>query len=462
VGERGALTEAQKHSHVNPNCVIDCEYCKNNRAVSLPEDLVAATQKGDVVVFAGAGISTENRSVLRHTLYDQIRGQIEAGEDLTFPQVMQQFCATPNGRIKLIEEIRSRFDNIDSFPELEAAATRFHRSLGTLFLVSQIITTNWDTYFERYCHALPFVDGEDAAFWGTNQRKVLKIHGSIDKLSSIVATSSDYKACEKRLSTGLIGGILKNLLATKTFVFVGYSLRDEDFLQIRSFVRKQLKQFKRHAYLVTPFEDKMHESLERDGFTVLKTDGTFFVEQLKGHIRSLGPGLLSDELFDAARSLRLKLAEEHHKLHKKHKITNIPEVMYAASYQDGLAHSLERALAMRGSGEYSHTCRLSNVARSYFQMLPDLRKAKRFADVAYVEGYINGLAYLLSIGSDKEKVRPPLYFAFGAGELSSLTAFSKLFKDGAIPHKAARTYAAKMIGKLADPSQIEFHHPPWL
>jgi len=95
-------------------------------------------------------------------------------------------------------------------------------------------------------------------------------------------------------------------------------------------------------------------------------------------------------------------------------------------------------------------------------MLPDLRKAKRFADVAYVEGYINGLAYLLSIGSDKEKVRPPLYFAFGAGELSSLTAFSKLFKDGAIPHKAARTYAAKMIGKLADPSQIEFHHPPWL
>jgi hypothetical protein len=443
-------------------CAVDCEYCKHNLAVSLPDDLIAATLSGDLVVFAGAGISTENRSVLRHTLYDEIRGKLETNEDLSFPEAMQKFCAKPNGRIRLIEEIRARFDNIDSFPELEAAATRFHRSLGTLFLVSEIVTTNWDTYFERYCHALPFVDGEDTAFWGAHQRKVLKIHGSIDKLSSIVATSDDYKACEDRLSTGLIGGILKNLLATKTLVFVGYSLRDDDFLQIRAFVGTQLKQFKRHAYLVTPFEDASHESLESDGFTVLKTDGAFFVEQLKGHIRRLGPGLLSDEVFEIARSLRLKVAEEHHKLHAKHKISKLPELIYAASYQDGLAHSLERALAMRGSGQYSHACRLRNVARSYDQMLPNLRKAKRFADVAYVEGYLNGLIFLISAGSDKKPMNPPLYFAFGAQDIFSLTAFSRLFQGGAIPHKAARRYATRMIAEFSVPSQVEFHHPPWL
>ena len=386
---------------MNPSCAIDCEYCRNNLAVSLPEELVAETLAGNVVIFAGAGISTENKSVLPHTLYDRIRGQIQSDDNPSFPEAMQQFCGKPNGRIRLIEEIRDRFDNIDSFPELEAAATRFHRSLGTLFLVSEIITTNWDTYFEKHSHALPIVDDEDAAFWGTKQRKVLKIHGSIDKLGSIVATSNDYTACKERLSTGLIGGILKHLLATKTFVFVGYSLRDEDFLQIRSFVREQLKQFNRHAYLVTPFDEGMRDSLDSDGFTILRTDGTFFIEQLKGHIRNLDHGLLSDELFDAARSLRSKIVEEHQKLHGKYKLTKLPEVIFAAFYQDGLAHSLERALAMRGSGQYSHSCRLSNVAHSYLQMLSDLRKSRRFADVAYVEGYLNGLIYLHSSGSGK-------------------------------------------------------------
>lgn len=443
-------------------CAVDCEYCKHNLAVSLPEDLVTATLSGDLVVFAGAGISTESRSVLRYTLYDQIKGNIGTKEDLSFPEAMQKFCEKPNGRIRLIEEIRSRFDNIDSFPELEAAASRFHRSLGSLFLVSEIVTTNWDTYFERYCHALPFVDGEDTAFWGTHQRKVLKIHGSIDKLNSIVATSDDYKACRERLSTGLIGGILKNLLVTKTFVFVGYSLRDDDFLQIRAFVRAQLKQFKRHAYLVTPFDDKMHKSLEDDGFTILKTDGTFFIEQLKGHIRRLDPSLLSDEVFDFADSLRSKIVEEHHKLHAKHKPSKLPELIYAAFYQDGLTHSLERALAMRGSGQYTHAVRLGNVARSYHKMLPDLKKAKRFPDIAYVEGYLNGLIFLLSIGSNKERLNPPLYFAFGAPEIFSLTAFSKLFQGGTVPHKAARKHAAKIIAEFSDPSQVEFHHPPWL
>jgi hypothetical protein len=446
------------------DCAIDCEYCRHNKAVSLPQELVDATLSGNTIIFAGAGISTENKSVLRQTFYDEIVSDLVShSETLSFSQAMQLFCERPDGRIHLVQRLRKRFDTINAFPELEDSATRFHRSLGTLFLVTDIVTTNWDSYFEKYCHALPFVDDEDIAFWGAARRRVLKIHGSIDKISSVVATSDDYRLCARRLSTSLVGGVLKNMLANKTFVFVGYSLRDDDFLQIRDFVRKQLKQFKRHAYLVTPIDDPSHASLANDGFTLLKTDGTFLIEQLKGHIRSLGSGLLSDSLFEAAYVLRGAIASEHRRLHAKYQGTNLPEIVYAAAYQDGLAHALERALAMRGSGEYSHDCHLRNLAHKYLKIQKDFRSAKRYVDVAYVEGYANGLVFLLSSGAHGRSLKVPLYFAFGAKEpIFNLSRFSSLFRHGNVPHKAARKYAQKMFARLSNPYSIEFHHPPWL
>ena len=68
---------------------------------------------------------------------------------------MQLYCDKPNGRKKLLKNIRERFDYIKSFPELERSASSFHRELAELYPIKTIITTNWDTYFEEYCAAVP-------------------------------------------------------------------------------------------------------------------------------------------------------------------------------------------------------------------------------------------------------------------------------------------------------------------
>ena len=129
----------------------------------------------------------------------------------------------------LLKRIRERFNYISSFPELERQATAFHQELAQIYPIRTIITTNWDTYFEDYCGAIPITIPEDFAFWDDNSRCVLKIHGSIQNLSSIIATSEDYKKRFSELQNGIVGATLKSILATKTVVFIGFSFGDEDF-----------------------------------------------------------------------------------------------------------------------------------------------------------------------------------------------------------------------------------------
>src|SRR5689334_7443593 len=111
------------------NC--DCDFCKLDFPIDLSSDCIDSLLKGEVVIFAGAGVSTEAKRVLKFTLYDEIAATLRAGKKKppAFPEAMQRYVDMPNGRSKLIHKIKERFDHIDSFPELNYAATRFHREL---------------------------------------------------------------------------------------------------------------------------------------------------------------------------------------------------------------------------------------------------------------------------------------------------------------------------------------------
>jgi NAD-dependent SIR2 family protein deacetylase len=223
----------------NPSCI----WCQNNIDFDLPEQLVDDFMKGEVVIFAGSGISTESKNILPETLYESIAYDLGYKKcHKPFSELMDEYCLKPNGRINLLSEIKARFDNIKSFPELYRDATRFHRELATIPQLKTIITTNWDTYFEDECGALPFINPEDFTFWNTGERKVFKIHGSINNFGSIIATKKDYAKCLKNLHKGIAGSILKSVLATKTIVFIGYSCPCE-FLNTFDIYIKRLSEY---------------------------------------------------------------------------------------------------------------------------------------------------------------------------------------------------------------------------
>jgi hypothetical protein len=145
----------------------------------MPKDIINSVIDGKLTIFAGAGVSSENEIVLPYSFYDSILIEFENPETLkklSFPQLMTKYEKT-FGRKKLIEKILSRFDFIESFPELYERATKFHNELRTVSYIKNIFTTNWDTYFENECGAVPFVSSEDFVFYDIPKRKVIKIHG---------------------------------------------------------------------------------------------------------------------------------------------------------------------------------------------------------------------------------------------------------------------------------------------
>jgi hypothetical protein len=50
---------------------------------------------GKIVLFAGAGVSTEAKGVMPNTFYNEIRHILgETDPNKSFPDIMQDFCAT--------------------------------------------------------------------------------------------------------------------------------------------------------------------------------------------------------------------------------------------------------------------------------------------------------------------------------------------------------------------------------
>jgi hypothetical protein len=449
----------------NSDYHCDCSFCKHNHPFDIPEDLLDSFLEGEVVLFAGSGISTENRNVLKYTFYDAIEGELgyEERSGLSFPELMEEYEERPNGRIKLLDAIRQRFNHIKSFPELYRTATRFHEEVSTFYPLKTIITTNWDTYFENKCNATPFVTDQDLAFWEKEERKVLKIHGSINNYGSIVATQSDYEDCEKRLHKEIIGSILKSILATKTIVFVGYSFSDSDFLNIYNFVSEQMKKMQRQAYVITPFEEEK-EHFEELGLYPIITDGTYFFEQLKRH--TINEDLMyPDSIYDEADQLHSIVSAEHRHMFQEFNVYDHPQIIYPASYQDGMMHAFERVTALKENGEYSRPGSIRGIFEPYKEWKQEKLSDERYEDVAYIDGYVRAFYFLITSEDMKKKLEhPPLYYAFGVEEnmVPSFDAFCEIVDDLPELHKESYQRAVELTDQLELESGIEFHHPPWL
>jgi hypothetical protein len=392
----------------------ECAICRHDYDFLMPPALVEAAEQERLVVFAGAGISTESLA-FPTSFYDDIKAQLpEPSTDESFPGVMSSFQAE-HGRLKLIEQAIIRLRQAETFPAIRSDATRFHRELATIGSVREVITTNWDAFFEDECGALPIVVDGDYAFYNLPGRKVYKIHGSIRNVSTIVATVEDYKRAEERLRTSAIGGTLRHLLATKVIVFVGYSLRDADFRNVYGPLIEGMGELRPVAYFVSPYESSEADEL---GLRHVKTDGSHFLRSLKTHLVEKDV-LLPDSAIGKTLAMRDIVAECHIKTVEMNWREN-PEIVFSLAYQDGLLDALDRLGANAHTGEYSDRHSLGHKASNYYHLLGVAVERGRLWDAAYVEGYFNGLVVLLSDAEDADFV--PLYELFDAELYGTLLA----------------------------------------
>jgi hypothetical protein len=437
-----------------------CTICKNNKPFDLPTEITKAAINGGLVLFCGAGISTEGKTVLPFSFYKSIMGELGITDDsISFSQLMQQYCDMPNGRRNLLKKIRDRFKYIHSFPELERQAMAFHRELAEIYPIQTIITTNWDTYFEECCGAIPITIPEDFVFWDDNSRCVLKIHGSIQNLSSIIATTDDYTKRFKELQNGIIGATLKTILATKTVVFIGFSFGDEDFAQIINYIRDEMGEIYPHVYIVT-LDETLNARLDYKNSTFIVTSGTFFLHKLKlalidkGVIKNYSIYPLIDTVLGELENLHEKVSHIN--------LIEYPCAIYTLSYQDGVIHAFERFLQNYCTGEYNQPGRSGRIARKYVERVEKYHESGNYWDEAYYEGYVNGLVLVEACENDNSIVKefPFLYLPNAKLPLTTYIIFmDELARVSRVRSKYLK-YAKTVVNKKVG-TDFVVHHPPY-
>ncbi|MBQ3511168.1 MAG: SIR2 family protein [Bacilli bacterium] len=443
-----------------------CTFC-GNEDFEVPSEIINAIKKEELVVFAGAGVSTEGKNVYKTTLYTDVNDELGENYDNTFPQLMTKFCSKPNGRRILINRIIERFEYYKSFSEIDNIMKQFFCPLADIYSIKEIITTNWDRQFEEKCNCMPVVYNGDIPLLDDNKRKVYKIHGSIDNIGTLIITEEDYERCYNELRENLIGGKVKELLSRKTVVFIGYSLEDEDFRKIWQFIDDKLGELKPHFYVVTP-DVRMKEKLKDKNVTVINTLGSNFIKAIRRQLIEdkymLNPEILYN-VVDSMLSLVLRVHRDTNDM--MHEAKN-SLLVYTLAFQDGIIHSLKRILSRESSGEYLNPDFLFNSIRTYYKFFNDYNRTGDFFNSAYLIGYalaMDCVCYLYDcISNDKkpeEDKMISLYYLPKGKIYNDLGEFELDLEKYKI--KKYINFADELIKNLGNENfEFEVHHPPFI
>eukprot|EP01120_Amphizonella_sp_Union-15-10_P013685 TRINITY_DN6412_c0_g1_i1.p1 TRINITY_DN6412_c0_g1~~TRINITY_DN6412_c0_g1_i1.p1 ORF type:complete len:571 (-),score=95.62 TRINITY_DN6412_c0_g1_i1:43-1755(-) len=141
-----------------------------------------------------------------------------------------------------------------------------------------IVTTNYDNLLEQSLRSIKkavFTINTPPDVAKTpigEQVNVLKIHGDINLPDQVVFSKQDYdNYFEKRPA---VSTLLKGLLLNRTFLFIGYSLRDINLHIILNEVSAMLKSARRPAYAIVFDADEAEiQSWEKRGIRLLVLNG---------------------------------------------------------------------------------------------------------------------------------------------------------------------------------------------
>jgi HEPN domain-containing protein len=236
----------------------------------IPQPLISDISEGRCLPFVGAGFSMNAKLPSDMRMPDwyalaQILSKEANTDNSLSPPVIAQNYERRFGRVQLIESIRKTLHPGQAKPGLA------HRSFVALPF-DTIYTTNFDLLLEdAYDEVgrpfrslvgelqLPFHAGRTAS-------SIIKMHGDLRHEEHITVTEKDYEQFLDKYP--VVATHLSSMLITRTPLFLGYSLSDPDFQNIRNIVRSRLGQFERMAYVIqfdrssedieSALDDKLH------------------------------------------------------------------------------------------------------------------------------------------------------------------------------------------------------------
>lgn len=214
-----------------------------------PDDLIQIAANKSLVLFVGSGVSASCKNSLNESpptwnkLLERLAKAIKLDSTdkkkfTMFKELLEshrlldaaellKYSANDQGRTG---DLTNAFKSAVQGPRgCHFLPSGWHESIGEID-PSIIITTNYDKILESangFTYTpLPYTSDEIGSQIRKNEPTIIKLHGSIDEPSKTILTRSDYARLHRYGSTTL--DIVRALMWTRTFLFVGYSLSDPD------------------------------------------------------------------------------------------------------------------------------------------------------------------------------------------------------------------------------------------
>ena len=275
-----------------------------------PKDLLNDLLSKKVVLFVGAGVSKGAELRDSWSIKSNMRASIDDIDekwDTDLFSKIAQIYETQKGRQSLISFIKKQLSTVGIKP---GSGHNLIANYAISGYFDNIITTNYDCLIEdaiKSINARNIENGHsirgyskitnDQNFIGINEEniKVIKLHGCIDEGNSLIITDDDYSKFMMTIdglghfSRCVIMGYLSYLIASKTFIFIGYSLNDANFQYIYQKISSILDGHTPKGYAIIQRPSNMEENTYRNvivnywkkkDIKVINTDDETFLNKL--------------------------------------------------------------------------------------------------------------------------------------------------------------------------------------
>ena len=191
--------------------------------IDFPEPLLRALRDGELVVFAGAGVSMGDPACLPNFQALAKAIALGTGQELGKREMEDRFLGRLHDQGKRVHEIAAQIlVNNDSKP------TQLHCDVLRLYLGHQsirLVTTNFDLLFEAAAGAVldskPEIYRAPALPLGGKFNGIVHVHGVVDSADDMVLTDKDFGRAY--LTEGWARRFILDLFSSSTVLFVGYS-----------------------------------------------------------------------------------------------------------------------------------------------------------------------------------------------------------------------------------------------
>lgn len=229
--------------------------------IAWPQTLINDLEARRVVLFLGSGVS-------RNSL----------GEDhVTRPKTWEAFLRDAAVRVNILEDVQQYLDSRDYLTALDLIRNKSTRDQYAEIVKSEyldpryaeaaiheaiykldaniVLTPNFDKIYDVYASSKSrgtttvkqYYDLDLARYIRGDRRVVVKIHGSVDSPENMIFGRRDY--AEARIKHTWFYSILKSLILTHTFLFIGCGTDDPDIRLLLEDVQFSAGYAREHYFL---------------------------------------------------------------------------------------------------------------------------------------------------------------------------------------------------------------------